>query len=147
MKNIKKIVFLICLFIFISACLKANLKPLKIQTQNGSVVYYVEVVSSQKDLQKGLMFRDYLKSDRGMLFLFDNTHPQPVTMWMKNTYIPLDMLFLNQDNIIVAIYENAKPLSLKIITPKTKEIVRAVIELNAGDVKKNNIRIGDKIMY
>lgn len=143
----KKIFAILCGLFFIVSCSKKDLMPLKIETSDGTIFYKVEVASKSEDLAKGLMYRDHLSSDHGMLFLFDEKHPQPVAMWMKNTYIPLDMLFLNKSNIIVAVYENAQPMSLKLIRPQTKENVFAVIELNAGDIKKHHIKVGDKVLY
>ncbi|MBQ7660220.1 MAG: DUF192 domain-containing protein [Alphaproteobacteria bacterium] len=136
----------ICLIVFaLSGCFK-DLKQIVVQTQSKDVVYNVEVADTLKKLQKGLMFRNHLPSNQGMLFLFDNQHLQPVAMWMKNTYISLDMLFIGKNKTIVAIVQNTEPLSLKIISP-TREYVSAVLELNAGEVKKHAIQVGDKVLY
>ncbi len=142
MKRFLKIFLIIC---FLTAC-SDDVHKTVIQTQNAQVVYWLEIADTPEKQAKGLMYRSKLASDKGMLFLFDDTHHQPIAMWMKNTYIPLDMLFLSKDKTIIAIYENAIPLSLKIISP-TQEFVSAVIELNAGQIKKHGIKIGDKVLY
>lgn len=141
-----KTFFKICLIVFaLSGCFE-DLKPVVIQTQNEDVAYKVEVADTLKKLQKGLMFRESLPSNQGMLFLFTDEHLQPVAMWMKNTYISLDMLFIGKNKTVIAIVQNTEPLSLKIISP-TREYVSAVLELNAGEVKKHGIKVGDKVLY
>ena len=64
---------------------------------------------------------------------------------MKDTYIPLDMIFIGQNKRIIAVYKNAKPLSTELIRPRVSEPLSAVVELNGGDIDKHNIKIGDKI--
>lgn len=117
-----------------------------IQTQNGTVSYILEIADTHQKLMKGLMYRESMPSNKGMLFIFPPSHPQPIAMWMKNTLISLDMLFLNDKNIIIGIAEKTVPLSLKTISP-TKKNVSCVIELNAGEVQKHQIKIGDKVLY
>lgn len=90
----------------------------------------------------GLMHLDYLPSEYGMLFPFPKS--QVIAMWMKNTLIPLDMIFINDNNTIVAIKTNAKPKSLDIIS--SEEEARKVLEINAGLVKKLGIKTGQKII-
>ena len=128
------------------ACSKKDLKSVVIQSQTGKITYYLEVADTPEKMTKGLMFRKALKSNSGMLFLFDEKHPQPVAMWMKNTFISLDMLFIEKSGKIVGIAENTEPLSLKTISP-TNKTVSAVIELNAGEVKKHSVRTGDMVFY
>jgi len=142
----KKIAFTLMGLIFLLSCSKPELRPLKIETSTKTVHYNVEVAQTQKELEKGLMYRKHLALNSGMIFLFDDTHPQPIAMWMKNTYISLDMLFLSKDFSIIGIAQNTQPMSLKIIRP-TKEYVAAVVELNAGEVKKHGIKVGDKITF
>lgn len=142
----KKLIYILSFVFMICACTKKELKPLTVQTQKGDVTYYVEVADTPKKMVRGLMFRKSLKSDSGMLFLFDEKHPQPVAMWMKNTFISLDMLFIEKSGKIVGIAENTEPLSLKTISP-TNKVVSAVVELNAGEVKKHGIQTGDKVLY
>ena len=138
--------FRIFIVLFVLTACSKELKKAVVRTQTSEITYFLELADTPSKMAKGLMYRKYLPSNQGMLFIFDETHYQPVAMWMKNTFISLDMLFLSQENTIIAIYENAQPLSLRTISP-TKEYVSAVIELNAGEIKKHNIRVGDKVLY
>ena len=142
----KKILFAFVSVFLIFSCAKEKLKPLKIMTSGGEISYQVEVADTDYKRTKGLMKRTKLAQNSGMIFLFNASHPQPIAMWMKNTFIPLDMLFLSENFEIIAIVENTTPMSLKFIQP-TKKYVAAVVELNAGDVKKHGIKTGDKIIF
>ncbi|MBR2299365.1 MAG: DUF192 domain-containing protein [Alphaproteobacteria bacterium] len=142
----KKLIWLLSFLFLLISCSKADLAPITIKTSNGDVLYFVEIADTPDKMIKGLMYREHLKSDSGMIFIFDADHSQPIAMWMKNTFISLDMLFLNENKEIIAIYENAEPLSLKTIRPTLKPSAY-VIELNAGEVKKHGIKPGDKILY
>ena len=142
----KKLFQILSIFLLLAACSKSDLKPVIIQTANGEVTYFVEVADTVDKMTQGLMYREHLKKDQGMIFVFNSTHPQPIAMWMKNTYIPLDMLFISKENVITGIAENTEPLSLKMIRP-TRASSIYVIEINAGEVKRHGIKIGDKILY
>ncbi|MBR1916102.1 MAG: DUF192 domain-containing protein [Alphaproteobacteria bacterium] len=142
----KKIFFVLSLFLSLCACERKTLKDVTVKTSNGDVVYHLEIADTDEKRIKGLMYREHLASDSGMIFFFNDKHPQPIAMWMKNTYISLDMLFLSKQNTIIGIAENTTPMSLKIISP-TKEYVAAVVELNAGQIKKHGIKKGDKVIY
>ena len=104
---------------------------------------YGKVAKNNKELQKGLMFRkDKLKNNEGMLF--------PMTykinsMWMKNTYIPLDIIFLDNDMRIIGYVEDTVPLSLDSININKKS--HNILEMNAGSIRYHNKRIGDKIIF
>ena len=104
---------------------------------------YGKVAKNDKELQKGLMFRkSRLKNNEGMLF--------PMTykinsMWMKSTYIPLDVIFLNNDMRIIGYVEDTIPLSLDSISIDKKS--HNVLEMNAGSVRYHNKQIGDKILF
>ena len=89
------------------------LEPLRIVTAGGPRDFSVEVMRDDQQRARGLMFRRSLGADRGMLF--DFKVEQPVMMWMKNTYIPLDMIFIARDGKIVSIAENTEPLSERTI--------------------------------
>lgn len=117
--------------------------PLVIKTANGDIRFMVEVASTPEDLKTGLMHRTNLGFSSGMLF---NIYPvRPTAMWMKNTKIPLDMLFVAPDSTISMIKENAEPMSEALII--SRDPVRAVIEINAGQVKRHGIKIGDKVTH
>lgn len=117
--------------------------PLVIKTSGGDVRFMVEVANTPEDLKTGLMHRTNLGFNSGMIF---NIYPvRPTAMWMKNTKIPLDMLFVAPDASISMIKENAEPMSEEQII--SRDPVRAVIELNAGQVKRHGIKIGDKVTH
>ena len=103
----------------------------------------IELAEAPEQLAQGLMFRREMPADHGMLFVFRPL--RVVTMWMKNTYIPLDMLFIDRDGQIVRIAERTIPLSLRTISSESP--VRAVLELNAGTAQRLGIRPGDHIRH
>ena len=120
---------------------KNNESKLTILTDNGEVSYLVEEAKTVPELEKGLMFRESLAPNAGMIF--DLSKVEHTAMWMKNTKIPLDMVFIDEDGIISWIYENAQPESLTLIMPPFP--AAAVLEINAGDIQKHGVKIGDKI--
>ncbi|TAH33042.1 MAG: DUF192 domain-containing protein [Alphaproteobacteria bacterium] len=103
--------------------------------------FTIEIARTEAQKAKGLMNRTELGADQGMIFLFDP--PVEVGMWMKNTLIPLDMVFVNDKNRIFRLREG-KPMDLTILRSMGK--TTAVIELPGGTVKKQNIRLGDRIL-
>jgi uncharacterized protein len=120
----------------------AKLEPITIATDENAVLLTAEIADTDELRSRGLMFRHRLPEGRAMLFDFDP--PRAVSMWMKNTYISLDMLFVRPDGTIAAIAENTVPKSLDTIT--VPEPVRGVVELPAGTVKKLGIKT-DHVVY
>jgi uncharacterized membrane protein (UPF0127 family) len=116
---------------------------LTIVTASGPQKFTVEMALTPSQMEQGLMFRRALAPNAGMLF--DFKEPTITAMWMKNTWIPLDMLFADQYGRIVDIHERAVPESLDTIAPKVP--ARIVIELNGGTIARLGIRIGDKIVH
>jgi hypothetical protein len=116
---------------------------LTIVTASGPHPFRIELATTPEQMAQGLMFRRQLAPDAGMLFDFGQ--PIMATMWMKNTLIPLDMLFVDQDGRIVNIRERAVPESLDTIAAAAP--VRAVIELNGGTAARLDIRPGDRVIY
>lgn len=117
-------------------------EPLWLKNDMYSHEFDVEIADTPEKSQLGLMFRKHLDDDKGMLFLSDKK--RPLYMWMKNTYIGLDMLFFDSDGKIVKIIENTTPLSL---TPLSSgEPVAGVLEINAGSAKRLDIHVGDYIV-
>ncbi len=114
---------------------------LVIETDRGPVDFDVEVAVTPQQHAQGLQGRRTLAADAGMLFDFGPS--SSVAMWMKDTYIPLDMLFIGNDRRITAIAANTKPLSLDEISPSGP--VRAVLEVNAGTAVSFGIRVGDRV--
>lgn len=114
---------------------------LTIQTAGGPQRFKVELALSSAQMEQGLMFRRSLAPDAGMLF--DFKAPTNITMWMQNTLIPLDMLFLDRQGRILDIHERAVPFSTDMIGAKTPS--RYVIELNGGTAARLGIRPGDLV--
>ena len=114
-----------------------------INTQAGKHEFVVELARTEEQQALGLMFRRSLRANAGMLF--DYRTPTFIRMWMKNTYVPLDMIFIGSDGYIRDIVQRTIPHSEAIITSTNK--VRAVLEVNAGTVAKLNIQIGDKVEH
>ena len=114
---------------------------LTIVTAAGPQKFKIEVALSDAQMEQGLMFRRSLAPDAGMLFDFKS--PTNVTMWMKNTLIPLDMLFLDERGRIIDIHERAVPLSTDIIAGNAP--ARYVIELNGGTAARLGIKRGDQV--
>ena len=103
----------------------------------------VELATTPEQKTRGLMFREAMPRDSGMLFLYEPG--QPVAFWMMNTSIPLDMLFVRGDGAIIKIASHTVPFSLAPIN--ADEPVRAVIEINAGEADRRDIHTGDKVVY
>jgi uncharacterized membrane protein (UPF0127 family) len=116
---------------------------LTIVTASGPQKFTVELATTPEQMAQGLMFRRSLAPDAGMLFDFES--PSMATMWMKNTLIPLDMVFVDATGHIVNIHERAVPESLATIAAAAP--VRAVIELNGGTAARLGIRPGDRVVY
>jgi uncharacterized protein len=119
----------------------ARTEPLTIVTKAGAKRFDVEVMRDDASRARGLMFRRQMAPEHGMLFDFERD--EPVTMWMKNTYLPLDMLFVRPDGVISRIAADTEPLSTAII-PSGGPVL-AVLELNAGVAAKLGIQPGDRI--
>lgn len=142
---------LLALFLFVlllgagwrEAWAQNALETLTIQTAKGPVSFQVEVMRTDEERARGLMNRAYLPADRGMLF--DFKAPQPAMMWMKNTLIPLDMLFIRSNGTIANIAENTEPHSLRTIP--SAEPVLGVLEINGGASAKLGIAPGDKVVH
>jgi uncharacterized protein len=122
---------------------QAGLEKLDIVTASGTHEFSVEVMRSGPQRERGLMFRRYLPQDRGMLFDFGVE--RPVMMWMKNTYLPLDMIFIGHAGKVVGLAENAEPLSEKIIPSGAPAY--GVLEVNAGTAARIGLKIGDSVRH
>ncbi len=119
----------------------AETTPVVVRTANGEHLFRVEVAATEAARARGLMFREELEPDAGMLFLFDP--PRRVGFWMKNTLIPLDMLFADAAGRIIAIVERAEPHSLEPRGPDAP--VAAVLEINGGLAERLGIAVGDEM--
>lgn len=103
--------------------------------------FQVWIADTPQRQMQGLMFLRSMPADRGMLF--PQQPPRVMSMWMKNTYLPLDMVFIGEGGVIIGIAADAKPLTLDTITSPGP--VTAVLELNAGEARRRGIRAGDKV--
>lgn len=117
--------------------------PLEIVTSTGTHVFTVEVAETPQQRERGLMYRTEMAPDAGMIF--DYHRDLQISMWMKNTVLPLDMLFITADGSVFDVVKGAVPYSLEIIASGGP--VRAVLELNAGTVDRLSIRRGDVVRY
>jgi len=116
---------------------------LTIVSVTGRHRFKVEVAETPEQMVQGLMFRRSLAPDAGMLF--DYKQPTAATMWMRNTLIPLDMLFVDTQGKIVNIQQRAVPQSDNVIAAAAP--VRAVIELNGGTAERLSIAPGDQVVH
>jgi uncharacterized membrane protein (UPF0127 family) len=122
----------------------ADLATLAIHTADGQDhPFSVELAATDAERELGLMNRASMPADHGMLFEFDRD--QPIYMWMKNTLIPLDMLFIDRTGRIAGIAARAVPLSEEVIASPGS--VRAVLELNGGTVERMHIAVGDTVRH
>ncbi|MGQ0685715.1 DUF192 domain-containing protein [Bradyrhizobium sp.] len=121
----------------------ASFGTLEIATRNGVHIFSVEMATTEDEKSKGLMYRRELADGKGMLF--DFSPEQQISMWMKNTYISLDMIFIRADGRILRIAENTEPESTKIIS--SGGLARGVLEVPAGTAQKYGIAPGDRVSH
>ena len=114
-----------------------------VESASGAHRFAVELAVTPQQRAQGLMFRERMPAEAGMLFLYPA--PQMISMWMKNTLIPLDMLFIAEDGRIVHIAERAIPGSTATIS--SEEPARAVLELNGGTAARLRIEPGDRVLH
>lgn len=118
-------------------------ETLTLVTAAGERQIDIEVAETSEEKAKGLMFRTSLPDTQGMLFPY--TPPQEITMWMKNTYIPLDMVFIRADGIVHRIEARTEPFSEKTIASNGN--VAAVLELAGGAAQRLGLKPGDKVVH
>jgi hypothetical protein len=116
-------------------------ETLTIDTAKGARTFHVEIAADEDTQARGLMFRREMAPDAGMIFEFPRA--QFVTFWMKDTYLPLDMVFVRADGTVASVAANAAPMSEAKIP--SGEPVKAVIEINAGLAKSLDIEPGDQV--
>jgi uncharacterized protein len=120
-----------------------NKSAITIDTVAGPRHFAIELARTPEQQELGLMFRPSLAPDAGMLFDFGET--KPASFWMKNTLIPLDMLFITADGRVADIHEHAEPLSEAVIASHVP--VRAVLEIKGDTVAQLGIRVGDVVHH
>lgn len=121
----------------------AGSATLVFKTETGDHKFTVEVATTPREQAQGLMFRRSLPENAGMLFVYDR--PQAAAMWMKNTLIPLDMVFIAPDATVLRVESNTEPFSTDVIPSGGP--ISAVLELNAGAAVKIGLKRGDKVIY
>ncbi|MEO0500468.1 MAG: DUF192 domain-containing protein [Pseudomonadota bacterium] len=126
-----------------TAAREDGLLSLAVETETGRHDYLVEVARTPAEQARGLMFRQELGADRGMIFPYDP--PAPQGFWMKNTYVPLDIIFIAEGGRIESVAANTVPLSTS--TYESKGPVVAVLELNAGEAARIGAGPGDRVIY
>jgi len=122
---------------------QASLLPLTIRTTDKTLQFKVEVARTAEEQERGLMFRTSLPEDGGMIFPMDP--PRMASFWMKNTVIPLDMVFIRADGTIARIASDTVPYSLDPVT--SGEPVAAVLELSGGKAAAMGIVEGDRVSW
>jgi uncharacterized membrane protein (UPF0127 family) len=121
----------------------AHSATLEIDTASGPHRYDVEIADDEASREHGLMDRRKMAADHGMLFEFPGR--QPVTFWMKDTYLPLDMLFIDSDGSVRRVALHATPMSEDLIPSGAP--VTGVLELNAGQADAIGVAVGDKVKF
>ncbi len=121
----------------------ASQGTLVLKTETGDHSFDIEVMTTDQERARGLMYRRSLSKNGGMLFLYDR--PQPAVMWMKNTLIPLDMVFIAPDGTVHRIERNTEPFSTGLIS--SEGAIVGVLELNAGEAQRIGLKRGDRVVY
>lgn len=146
---VKKTFCAVCVFLVLMACQAGQTEPtnsqqlpqITIQTAAGSVPVFVELARTPEERARGLMFRQELAQNRGMLFVYEQD--EILSFWMKNTAISLDILFIDPFGKITFIAQNTTPFSLEAIVPT--EPCRYALEVNAGFVGRHHIKAGARV--
>jgi uncharacterized membrane protein (UPF0127 family) len=120
-----------------------SVETLYLNTDTGRHRIEVEVAETSQQKALGLMFRTEVPPGTGMIFPY--TQPQELTMWMRNTYVSLDMIFIRADGRVHRIAENTTPLSEDVVASYGK--VTAVLELKAGEARRLGLKEGDRVEF
>ena len=126
-----------------AALAELEISPLTIESANGVHAFTVEIADEPEEITTGLMNRESMDPDAGMLFDFGQ--PREAAMWMKNTLIPLDMLFMDPQGKVIAIARETVPGSLRTVSPGVP--VKSVLELNGGRAEELGIQPGDEVIH
>ena len=130
------------IFIFANSCLSEDKQKIGlVEITNRSLLIEVEIADNYFLRKKGLMFRKKLEEKKGMLFLFSSESNHSI--WMKNTYISLDIIFINKEKYIASLIKDVPPNNEKIYSSKEK--VKYILEINAGMIDNYNLKIGDRL--
>jgi uncharacterized membrane protein (UPF0127 family) len=126
-----------------AALAKPGLETVTLVTAKGRTAFTVEIAATPAEQERGLMFRKSLAPDRGMLFIYKQ--PQPAAYWMRNTLIPLDILFIAPDGHVLSIARNARPLDETPIP--SGGIISAVLEIAGGRAAQLGVLPGDQVLH
>ena len=137
-----KFIYLTFNFFLISFYTFSNEK-IEVSIYNKNITFNVEIAKTIEERRTGLMYKKKLLNNEGMLFIFPRE--KIIQLWMKNTYIPLDVIFISENKVIVDIKKNMEKLSETIVKSKVKS--RYALEFNAGLINKLDIEIGDKVLF
>ena len=145
------LILIISILLMISLTLFFYYKP-NPPSKNTAIVSFdnveinAEVADTQTEISRGLMYREELGDEEGMLFIFDDEKDR--SFWMKNTLLPLDMVFLDSEKKIVHIVNNARPCEENpCLTYSSEKPAKYVIEVNAGFTQEHNIKVGDEVSF
>ncbi len=141
----KLIIMIAILFVLVGFATKTKKQDIK-KACFKERCFEIEIADSNYKRRRGLMGREYLVANSGMLFIFNR--PGKHGIWMKNTLIPLDIIWIDENNKVIFIKENFKPCGDKncpVAKPKTN--AKYVLEINAGEAKKINIKIGNEVFF
>ena len=116
---------------------------LEIRTAHGRQSFNIRIADTAQRQELGLMYQTRLPANEGMLF--PQPEPRVMSMWMKNTYIPLDMLFIDARGRIACLLANTQPQSHEIL--RCAKPVKAVLEIGGGEAADQGIRVGDRVIY
>lgn len=139
MHKASKIIIVLLLFLIACTPEEKIIKTVKI----GDGIFYVEVADTPEKRVKGLMLRESLDNGKGMLFEFQDEFPR--SFWMKDTLIPLDIIFISKDKVIVNITTAGPCQTMPCKSYSSGKPAMYVLEINAGEASKKNIKIGDSI--
>ncbi len=120
-----------------------NFQTITAETSKGVIIWKIELANDNKSRMVGLMNRPSMPENTGMLFDFGRS--QGVAMWMKNTFIPLDMVFIRRDGTISSVARNTVPQSLEVIS--SREPIRYVLEINAGEAENFGLKAGVQMRH
>ena len=132
-----------CFMFAIAACAGGPRVRISDANGNSKAVVRVEIADTAQARELGLMYRQHLGQDAGMLFVFKQ--PQHLTFWMKNTEIPLDMIFAGADGTVAGIIANAEPFSERQLSVGADS--QYVLEVNGGFAQQHRIKPGDKLQF
>ncbi|WP_020178044.1 DUF192 domain-containing protein [Methylopila sp. M107] len=134
---------LVALLALAAPATSVELSKLTFETSSGPRVFQIEIADTAEQRQVGLMYRRSMADDHGMLFDFGRA--EEISMWMQNTYISLDMVFVGGDGRVTRIAEKTEPLSTRVISSGAP--ARYVVELVAGAARRIGLKPGDKVVH